>query len=47
MPIGTVKWFQAVKGFGFITEDGTDTDFFLHFKNIEMEGYKLFVKGLS
>ena len=37
---GTVKWFSAKKGYGFVTgEDKKDV--FVHFSGIEMEGYKL------
>jgi CspA family cold shock protein len=36
---GTVKWFDAKKGYGFITgEDGKDV--FVHFSAVDMEGYK-------
>lgn len=36
---GTVKWFNAVRGYGFIGgEDGTD--YFVHFTQIRMEGFK-------
>ena len=36
---GTVKWFNATKGYGFITgEDGTD--YLAHFGEIEMDGFK-------
>ena len=36
---GTVKWFNAKRGYGFITgEDGTD--YFVHFSGINKEGYK-------
>ena len=37
---GVVKWFSNPKGYGFIIEDGTALEYFLHFKNIIGEGYK-------
>ena len=41
---GTVKWFNAEKGFGFITgEDGNDV--FAHFSQINSEGYKSLQEG--
>jgi CspA family cold shock protein len=41
---GTVKWFNAEKGFGFITgEDGNDV--FAHFSQIKSEGYKSLDEG--
>lgn len=39
MTTGTVKWFDARKGYGFITaEDGQDV--FVHFSSIQSEGYR-------
>jgi|TARA_B100000767_G_C19440114_1_gene399615 cold shock protein len=35
MPKGIVKWFSAKKGYGFITEDGTEKDIFLHVSSLE------------
>ena len=35
MPTGKVKWFNSKKGYGFITEDKTDRDIFLHVSALE------------
>ncbi|MCM3174307.1 MULTISPECIES: cold-shock protein [Paenibacillus] len=44
MQTGTVKWFNAEKGFGFIeTEEGTDV--FVHFSAIQADGYKSLDEG--
>jgi CspA family cold shock protein len=45
MPSGKVKWFNNVKGFGFIVADGHDEDLFAHFSAIRMEGYKTLKAG--
>ena len=44
MNTGTVKWFNEQKGFGFIEREGGD-DVFVHFSQIEMQGYKSLEEG--
>lgn len=44
MAIGTVKWFNNKKGYGFINEEA-GRDIFVHFSSIEMEGYKSLNEG--
>ena len=45
MAQGTVKWFNAEKGYGFITVDGDGTDVFVHWSAIEMDGYRSLEEG--
>ncbi|TWD81822.1 CspA family cold shock protein [Kribbella amoyensis] len=41
---GTVKWFNADKGYGFLTADGQD-DVFVHWSKIVSDGYKTLEDG--
>jgi cold shock protein len=43
---GTVKWFNAGKGYGFIGRDGGD-DVFVHFSSLQMEGFRKLEAGQS
>jgi len=45
MAEGTVKWFNAEKGFGFITPDDGSADVFAHFSSIEGTGYRELIEG--
>ncbi|OGI51810.1 MAG: cold-shock protein [Candidatus Muproteobacteria bacterium RIFCSPHIGHO2_02_FULL_65_16] len=45
MTTGTVKWFNASKGYGFITPSDGGDDVFAHFSAIEMDGYKTLKEG--
>lgn len=47
MAMGTVKWFNNAKGYGFILPEGGGDDLFAHFSSIQMEGYKTLKAGQS
>jgi CspA family cold shock protein len=41
---GTVKWFNATKGYGFLSQEGGE-DVFVHHSAIQMEGYRTLTEG--
>lgn len=45
MEKGTVKWFNAQKGFGFITKENGGDDVFVHFSGINSDGFKTLEEG--
>ena len=45
MARGTVKWFSDKKGYGFIVPDEGGEDLFVHYSNIQMDGYRTLQEG--
>ena len=47
MNTGTVKWFDAKKGYGFISDNASEDtkDYFVHFSEIQVEGFKTLEEG--
>jgi CspA family cold shock protein len=45
VPQGTVKWFNATKGYGFVSPDDGTSDVFVHFSVIEGPGYRELAEG--
>ena len=45
MAVGTVKWFNATKGFGFIAPEDGSSDVFVHQSDIDVQGYRELSEG--
>jgi CspA family cold shock protein len=45
MAVGTVKWFNDAKGFGFIQPEGGGADVFAHFSAVQMDGFRTLKQG--
>lgn len=42
---GVVKWFNSERGYGFCTQENDETEYFMHYSYIDMEGYKTLKAG--
>lgn len=42
---GTVRWFNNVKGYGFLGRDSGEADVFAHYSSIQVDGYKTLKEG--
>jgi len=45
MAMGTVKWFNNAKGYGFVLSEDKGEDLFIHYSSIQMDGYKSLKAG--
>lgn len=45
MATGLVKWFNDAKGYGFIQQEGSDKDVFVHYTAIQGDGFKTLTEG--
>ena len=45
MPEGTVRWFNAKKGYGFLTRADNNEDVFVHYSALTMEGFRSLKEG--
>jgi CspA family cold shock protein len=45
MATGLVKWFNDAKGYGFIQQEGSDKDVFVHYTAIQGDGFKTLAEG--
>jgi CspA family cold shock protein len=47
MALGTVKWFNDAKGYGFISRSADGKDVFVHYSSIQGDGFRTLVQGQS